>query len=29
VLAEGPAEAVMREESVIEAYLGTGGIADA
>jgi ABC-type branched-subunit amino acid transport system ATPase component len=29
VLAEGPAEAVMREESVIEAYLGKGGIADA
>ncbi len=29
VLAEGPAEQVMRDESVIEAYLGTSGIADA
>lgn len=29
VLAEGPAQAVMRDESVIEAYLGTGRIADA
>ena len=29
VLAEGPAEAVMRDESVIEAYLGTDGVVDA
>ncbi len=29
VLAEGPAQSVMREESVIEAYLGTARIADA
>ena len=26
VLAEGPAEAVMRDESVVDAYLGSGGI---
>jgi branched-chain amino acid transport system ATP-binding protein len=29
VLTEGAAEEVMRDEAVIEAYLGTGGIADA
>jgi len=29
VLAEGSVETVMRDESVIEAYLGRGGIADA
>jgi branched-chain amino acid transport system ATP-binding protein len=26
VLAEGPAEAVMRDQSVVDAYLGSGGI---
>lgn len=29
MLAEGPADAVMRDEAVIEAYLGAGGIAGA
>jgi ABC-type branched-subunit amino acid transport system ATPase component len=29
VLAEGPAGVVMRNEAVIEAYLGSGGLADA
>jgi len=29
VLAVGQPEMVMRDESVIEAYLGTGGVADA
>ncbi|HEX9642771.1 MAG TPA: ABC transporter ATP-binding protein [Acidimicrobiia bacterium] len=29
VLAEGPADVVMRDDSVIEAYLGAGGINDA
>lgn len=29
VLAEGDVDTVMRDEAVIEAYLGTGGIADA
>jgi ABC-type branched-subunit amino acid transport system ATPase component len=29
VLAEGPAETVMRDEAVVEAYLGSGSIDDA
>jgi ABC-type branched-subunit amino acid transport system ATPase component len=29
ILAEGPADVVMRDESVIEAYLGSGGLGDA
>jgi branched-chain amino acid transport system ATP-binding protein len=29
VLAEGPAEAVMRDQAVVEAYLGSGAVGDA
>jgi len=29
VLAEGPAENVMRDEAVVKAYLGSGGLDDA